>query len=92
MKPKPVDVICLHYRDGAIEPIRFRITDEDGQNQAYTIKEFRNLSHQGARIMPDGVYVTDETLIFECKISVFGREKTVRLYNSPPHTEWTVTH
>ena len=37
------DVICLHTKDGKVEPIRIRITDEDGQSQAFTIKEFNDI-------------------------------------------------
>ncbi len=92
MKPVPVDLICAHLRDGSISPIRIRVIDEDGQRQTYSIKEYRELSHQGARIMPDGVYVTNNTLIFECKIEVFGNSKTIRLYNTPPSLDWHYTH
>ena len=92
MKPVTIDAICLHSRDGKTAPLRIRVVDEDGLYQAYTIKECRDVSHQGARIMPDGVYVCDNTLIFECTINVFGRDKQVRLYNEPPSQEWRMTH
>jgi hypothetical protein len=90
-KPKPVDLICCHETDGKIIPIKVRTKDEDGQYQAYVIKEYKDLSHGGCRIMPDGVFVSDNTLIFECAIVVFGREKTVRLYNNPPNLNWIMT-
>ena len=62
---KPVDVICQHSADGTIIPLRIWLTDEDGMKQTYTIKGYRDLSHQGTREMPDGVYVSNNTLIYE---------------------------
>ena len=60
----PIDVICMHSKDGKMVPLRIRVTDEEGLNQSFTIKEYRELSHQGTYTRPDGVYVTGETLIF----------------------------
>lgn len=91
MTKKEIDLICLHGTNGEVTPIRLRLKDEDGQYQAYTIKEYRDLSHHGTQLMPDGVYVTDKTLIFECKIIVFGREKRIRLYSNEPYLSWILT-
>ena len=88
---RPVDVICQHPIDGTIIPLRIRIVDEDGLRQAFSIKEYRDLSHQGTRTMPDGVYVTDETLVFECKITVIDRIRIVRLYYNPREIVWKMT-
>lgn len=90
-RPRPIDLICCHANNGGVTPLRIRVKDEDGQYQAYAIKEYRELSHQGARIMPDGVYVSDNTLIFECKIMVFGKEKKVRIYSNNPYLSWVMT-
>ena len=92
MLSQNADVICLHSKDGKIIPLRVRLVDEDGLQQAYSIKEYRELSHQGARMMPDGMCVTNNTLIFECKICVFGKEKRINLYSDPPNLIWKVTH
>lgn len=91
MARREVDVICTHFRDGTILPNRIRVIDEDGQYQVFAIKECRDVSHNGTRLMPDGVYVTNDTLIFECIICVFGREQRIRLYNDPPNLQWTFT-
>ncbi|MCR5310925.1 MAG: hypothetical protein K6E32_05840 [Lachnospiraceae bacterium] len=88
---KPVDVICEFSRDGTIIPIKIRTADEDGEYQTYIIKEYRDLSHRGTRSMPDGVYVTDETLIFECNIIVFGCKKLIRLYYKTGEHCWIMT-
>ncbi len=88
---RPVDVICQHSMDGTIIPLRIRIVDEDGLRQAFSIKEYRDLSHQGTRTMPDGVYITDNTLVFECKITVIDRERIVRLYYNSGGTIWKMT-
>ena len=90
-KMKAVDVICQHSLDGTIIPLRVRIKDEEGEYQAYTIKDYRDLSHQGTRIMPDGVYVTNQTLVYECNITVFGRTKKIRLYYETGGTVWKMT-
>ena len=87
----PVDVICQHSRDGSLIPIRVRVVDEEGEFQSYTIKGYKDISHQGTRTMPDGIYVSNNTYIFECQITVFGRPKMIRLYYEPGHTIWRMT-
>ena len=47
MLPVKADVICLHTKDGNVVPLRIRVADEDGLLQAYSIKEYRDVSHQG---------------------------------------------
>ena len=91
MEQKPVDVICQHSRDGTIIPIKVRIVDEDGEYQTYRIKGYKDLSHRGTVEMPDGVFVTNRTLIFDCDITAFGRQKTIRLYYEPSKTIWKMT-
>ena len=90
-EPKTVDVICQHSHDGTVFPIKIRTVDEDGEYQTYVIKGYRDLSHQGTREMPDGVYVTDKTFVFECNIAVFGRNRMVRLYYNPSDVYWRMT-
>ena len=85
---QPVDVICQHSREGKISPIKIRIIDEDGVFQEYKIKGYRNLTGHGARTMPDGVYVNSNTLVYECNITSFGREKRIRLYYDSPGMKW----
>ncbi len=87
-KLREVDVICLNSSDGTIIPMRVRMTDDDGLRQAYNIKEYRDLSHQGTRTTPDGVYVTNNTLIYECKILVLDRIRTIRLYFDSSEMIW----
>ena len=86
-----VDVICQHTRDGVMYPIKIRVADEDGEYQTYRIKAFRDLSHQGTREMPDGVFVTNRTMVYECDIIVFGRQRMIRLYYEPNGTVWKMT-
>ncbi len=89
--PQPVDVICQQNRDGTMIPLRVRLTDEEGATQTYTIKEYKDLSHQGTRTMPDGMYVTDRTFVYECQVLAFGRFKMIRLYYEPSGTIWKMT-
>ncbi len=90
-KLKDVDVICRFSREGKITPLRVKLTDEDGMRQEYTIKEYRDLSGQGARTMPDGVYVADNTYVYECRICVFERLRLIRLYFNPRSMLWKMT-
>ena len=78
-----VDVICQHNKDGSMIPMRVRLTDEDGAVQTYTIKSYEDLSHQGTRTMPDGMYVSDRTFVYECQVQAFGRYRMIRLYYEP---------
>ena len=38
-----VDVICEHKADGSLIPMRFRLVNDDGVYEAYTIKGYRQL-------------------------------------------------
>ena len=59
-----VDVICQHKYNGEIIPIRFRLMNEDGEYENYTIKGYRNISHPGPYTTPDNLYVSSSTYIF----------------------------
>lgn len=85
-----IDVICQHSRDGGVIPLRIRVPDDEGALHAYTIKEYRDLSHRGAYTTPDGLYVTNNIDLFECRIVVFGQRKTVRLYYNRTENTWTM--
>lgn len=89
--PQKVDVICQHSVDGTIIPLRVRMTDEDGQRQIFNIKEYLDVSHKGTYTTPDGVYVTDRNLVFECKIVVLNTVRRITLYYAPSMTYWTMT-
>ncbi len=55
------------------------------------IKGFNDLSHHGARTMPDGVSVTNNTLIYDCRIHVLNRVRRVTLYYEPYKMEWKIS-
>ena len=88
---RTVDVICQHSRTGIVSPMRIRMLDDDGEFQTYTIKGFRDLSHQGAKELSDGVYITDHALVFDCNILAFGRQRVIRLYYEPSTAIWKMT-
>ena len=90
-KLRAIDVICNFTKEGEIIPLRIRVIDEDGMPQVFTIKEYKDCSHHGARTMPDGVYVDDRTLIFECRIVVFDRLRMIRLYLEPDQLIWRMS-
>jgi len=90
---KEVDVIAQFNTDGTIRPIRVRFEDEDGEMQEYTIKGYKDLSHQGSRTMPDGMSIANPDHVYECYIEVFGQRKLIRLYfkSSSDDFKWIMT-
>ncbi len=87
-RSKDVDVICQINKDGSMFPMKVRLVDEDGQNQTYMIKAYRDLSHKGNFQMPNGVIATSTIFPFECKISSFGRERIILLYYHATQHLW----
>ena len=77
--------------DGTVIPIKIRFEDEEGALQVHSIKEYKDISHKGTFTNPDGVYVTNEMLVFECKISVFGHVKGIMLYYDAGKSKWTMS-
>lgn len=86
-----VDVICQHSWNGEIIPIRFRLKDEEGELHAYTVKSYRQIAKRGVYVTPDGIQVSNYTIIFECRIVVFGNIKTVRLYYDTRNSKWILS-
>lgn len=84
-----LDVICQHCHIGKVIPMRIRVT-EDGETHTYTIKEYKQITVDGAYTTPDGVYVCNGIIIFDCHIVVFGQMKTIRLYFNKNRVEWTI--
>ena len=84
-----VEMICQHKADGSIIPIKIRMLDDDGAYQEFRIRAYKDLSYKGTVFdLPDASKVhTSGIYPFECRISCFGREQTLRLfYNSYEHT------
>lgn len=75
-----VDVVCEHKSDGSVIPLRFRLMNEDGEYEMYKINSYRPLPKQGTYTTKDNIYVSNYTDIFECKVRIFGLDRTVRLY------------
>ena len=46
--------------------MRIRVT-EDGETHTYTIKEYKQITVDGAYTTPDGVYVCNGIIIFDCQ-------------------------
>ena len=87
---KPIDAICQHSRDGDIIPIKIRLQDEDGVYQEYKIQRFRPLEVKAEQRTADGVYVSSMVQVYECRIIVFQREKTILLYYRKGDGIWSV--
>ena len=81
-KNHKVDVICQHNRDGSIIPIKIRVIDEDGEFQTYMIRGYRQLNFREEDVCSVDS-IKKHIWRFECKISVFDKEKIITvLYNS----------
>ena len=78
-----IDVICQIKSDGSAIPLKFRLQNEDGLFETYSIKPYKPVPKQGTRTTKDGIYVSNSTEIYECRVVIFGMERTVRLYYSP---------
>ncbi|MCR5196501.1 MAG: hypothetical protein K6D38_09285 [Pseudobutyrivibrio sp.] len=75
-----IDVICQIKADGSVIPLKFRLQNEDGIYETYTIKSYKPLPKQGTRTTSDGLYISNQSDVFECKVHLMGLERTVRLY------------
>ena len=89
-KGLPVDVICQHKADGGIVPIKIRVKDNEGEYQAYVIKAYKEIKNKGTYTTADGIYVTDQDLLFDCRITDFGRLKPIRLYYNIQTSTWSL--
>lgn len=84
------DVICQHTRDARIIPIKIRLQDDDGEFQTYTIRAYKDLTHYGNYVLPNGISTSNHMWRFECKIQVFGVEKRIRLFYNSVDNKWRV--
>ena len=86
-----VDIICQHSKDGTIIPLRIRVTGYDGEPQVYNIDSYKELSGNGTYTTNDGVFVTNRTIFFECRILVNGVMRRIRLYFRECKNNWFIT-
>ena len=86
-----VDIICKHLINGTIIPLKVRALGDDGTPKVFNIISYTDLSGNGTYTTSDGVYVTDETLFFECRIEVNGSMRGVRLYYRENQRNWFMT-
>ena len=83
-----VDVIAEFKADGTIIPMRFRTMNEDGEYESFTIKAYKQVPKKGTYTTEDGVYISNEDLVFQCKIVVLNTERIVRLYFFKQKGSW----
>ncbi len=86
----PIDVICQHSRDGTIVPLRIRVRDEDGEYQAYTIRDFREEERRGGITSSDGRYLSTHIIVYTCLIRSLGIKRTIRLYYDEGSKIWEI--
>ena len=82
------DIIAEFTRDGDIIPLRIRVEDDDGELHPYTVKGYKPIYSGETYLTPEGIYVTNQILSFECSIIVFDQTKYVKLYFDTTKSEW----
>lgn len=89
---KPVDVICQMNRDGSMFPIKIRLKDEDGQEQTYVIRGYRELGNKsGIYAMPNGFTASaNQYRNYECKIVCFDREVILHIFYNSTENIWYI--
>ena len=87
---KHVEVICQHTKKNRIIPLRIRLEDEDGIEQTYNIKSYKDVTCHDGYTLPNGVKVTSGHWTFECKILVFDTLKVIKLFYNPRDNAWTI--
>jgi hypothetical protein len=85
-----VDVICEYKSDGSMIPMRFRLMNEEGAYEVYTIKGYRILHKSESYITPDGVMVCSKDRVFECRVLILDMYRTVRLYFNADRSAWKI--
>lgn len=89
-KDNRIDVICQHNRDRTIMPIKIRLTDEYGERQTYGIIGYKDLSANGDYMLPNGIAVRGHIRMFECRISVFGSIRLIRISYNSEENQWRI--
>ncbi len=70
--------------------MRFRLMNEDGNYEAYTIRGYRQLFHNDTYTTPDGAYVCSKDLVFECRVLILDMYRTIRLYFDKDRVSWKI--
>ena len=83
-----VDVIYEMKLRGEIIPMRFRIMNEDGEYESYTIKGYREIVRNDAYTTQDGLAVCSADRVFECRVVILEIYRTVRLYFHTSSLKW----
>lgn len=84
-----VDVICQHTAGGDVIPLKIRIQDEDGAFQVYRVRSYRDVTDMSRPGKEGEILARNHMWCFECKISVFRRERRIKLrYNAYENLWW----
>ena len=84
------DVICEIKSDGDVIPMRFRILNDEGIYEDYTIRGYRRALRKDAYTTQDGLTVCNKDKVFECRIISDGNYRTVRLYFNKDNLKWRI--
>ena len=85
-----VDVICQINADGEVKPMRFRLMNEDGVYETYTIKGYRQIFRKDVYTTPDGLTVCSSDNVYECRVLILEMYRTVRLYFNRNNCHWRI--
>jgi hypothetical protein len=77
---KPVQMIVYSKIDGSMQPIRFKVSNEDGEDQVINIK--------GSRLKE---YNKDRR-IYECAIELNGMKKRIEVWFYIDSCKWIINN
>ena len=87
---KYIDVICQFCKDGRLIPLRLRITDNDDEIHTFTIKQYRDLTPEGAGTVSDFVNYRNNNHTYECKIEIFDTYKIIKIFYNSFEQRWRI--
>lgn len=82
MEPRPVHMLSVCDPMGRMEPVRFRVEDDDHQLQ--TIRVLQILSHHAVQ------YVGIEAMVYLCKVHMDNRERVLELRYTVRSHKWVL--
>ncbi len=82
MEPRPVHMLSVCDPTGRMEPVRFRVEDDDHQLQ--TISVLQILSQHSVQ------YVGIEAMVYLCKVHMDNRERVLELRYAVRSHKWVL--
>lgn len=87
-----VDVICQFTRNRSIIPLRIRMQDDDGLQQEYTVKAYKELMPYKMETVASGNgYNHSGNRLFRCRIQVLDAYRDIDIFYNSRDNFWKIT-